>query len=171
MSSLIKNIELQTAVLKLFKGIVYDGSNELKEYNESFITNFLSNGIILDDTAIKIVSQNDNQKLLEIINNLYGKPNYLNNTFYKSYSDVSEASDLKLFLDKILHYLTTYGFENLGIYDESTVYIPNKEIGLEISSEPIYFTKIKTYSINEVKLKVINMLNSGIALKHETINC
>lgn len=170
MSSLIKNIELQTAVLKLFKGIVYDGSNELKEYNESFITNFLSNGIILDDTAIKIVSQNDNQKLLEIINNLYGKPNYLNNTFYKSYSDVSEASDLKLFLDKILHYLTTYGFENLGIYDESTVYIPNKEIGLEISSEPIYFTKIKTYSINEVKLKVINMLNSGIALKHETIN-
>lgn len=170
MSSLIKNIELQTAVLKLFKGIVYDDSNELKEYNESFITNFLSNGIILDDTAIKIVSQNDNQKLLEIINNLYGKPNYLNNTFYKSYSDVSEASDLKLFLDKILHYLTTYGFENLGIYDESTVYIPNKEIGLEISSEPIYFTKIKTYSINEVKLKVINMLNSGIALKHETIN-
>ena len=170
MSSLIKNIELQTAVLKLFKGIVYDGSNELKEYNESFITNFLSNGIILDDAAIKIVSQNDNQKLLEIINNLYGKPNYLNNTFYKSYSDVSEASDLKLFLDKILHYLTTYGFENLGIYDESTVYIPNKEIGLEISSEPIYFTKIKTYSINEVKLKVINMLNSGIALKHETIN-
>ena len=170
MSSLIKNLELQTAVLKLFKGIVYDGSNELKEYNESFITNFLSNGIILDDTAIKIVSQNDNQKLLEIINNLYGKPNYLNNTFYKSYSDVSEASDLKLFLDKILHYLTTYGFENLGIYDESTVYIPNKEIGLEISSEPIYFTKIKTYSINEVKLKVINMLNSGIALKHETIN-
>lgn len=170
MSSLIKNIELQTAVLKLFKGIVYDGSNELKEYNESFITNFLSNGIILDDVAIKIFSQNDNQKLLEIINNLYGKPNYLNNTFYKSYSDVSEASDLKLFLDKILHYLTTYGFENLGIYDESTVYIPNKEIGLEISSEPIYFTKIKTYSINEVKLKVINMLNSGIALKHETIN-
>ena len=170
MSSLIKNIELQTDVLKLFKGIVYDDSNELKEYNESFITNFLSNGIILDDTAIKIVSQNDNQKLLEIINNLYGKPNYLNNTFYKSYSDVSEASDLKLFLDKILHYLTTYGFENLGIYDESTVYIPNKEIGLEISSEPIYFTKIKTYSINEVKLKVINMLNSGIALKHETIN-
>lgn len=170
MSSLIKNIELQTAVLKLFKGIVYDGSNELKEYNESFITNFLSNGIILDDTAIKIVSQNDNQKLLEIINNLYGKPNYLNNTFYKSYSDVSEASDLKLFLDKILHYLTTYGFKNLGIYDESTVYIPNKEIGLEISSEPIYFTKIKTYSINEVKLKAINMLNSGIALKHETIN-
>lgn len=170
MSSLIKNIELQTAVLKLFKGIVYDGSNELKEYNESFITNFLSNGIILDNVAIRIVSQNDNQKLLEIINNLYGKPNYLNNTFYKSYSDVSEASDLKLFLDRILHYLTTYGFENLGVYDESTVYIPNKEIGLEISSEPIYFTKIKTYSINEVKLKVINMLNSGIALKHETIN-
>lgn len=170
MSSLIKNIELQTAVLKLFKGIVYDGSNELKEYNESFITNFLSNGIILDDAAIKIVSQNDNQKLLEIINNLYGKPNYLNNTFYKSYSDVSEASDLKLLLDRMLHYLTTYGFENLGIYNESMVYIPNKEIGLEISSEPIYFTKIKTYSINEVKLKVINMLNSGIALKHETIN-
>lgn len=170
MSSLIKNIELQTAVLKLFKGIVYDGSNELKEYNESFITNFLSNGIILDDATIKIVSQNDNQKLLEIINNLYGKPNYLNNTFYKSYSDVSEASDLKLLLDRMLHYLTTYGFENLGIYNESMVYIPNKKIGLEISSEPIYFTKIKTYSINEVKLKVINMLNSGIALKHETIN-
>lgn len=170
MSNLIKNIDLQTSILKLFKGIVYDDSDELKEYNKSFIIDFLSNGIILDDTAIKIVSQNDNQKLLEIINNLYGKPNYLNNTFYKSYSDVSEASDLKLFLDKILHYLTTYGFENLGIYDESTVYIPNKEIGLEISSEPIYFTKIKTYSINEVKLKVINMLNSGIALKHETIN-
>lgn len=170
MLNLIKNIELQTAILKLFKGIVYDGSNELKEYNESFITNLLSNGIILDDTTIKIVSQNDNQKLLEIINNLYGKSNYLNNTFYKSYSDVSEASDLKLFLDRILHYLTTYGFENLGIYDESTVYIPNKEIGLEISSEPIYFTKIKTYSVNEVKLKVINMLKSGIALKHETIN-
>lgn len=170
MSNLIKNIDLQTAILKLFKGIVYDGSNELKEYNESFIINFLSNGIILDNVAIRIVSQNNNQKLLEIINNLYGKPNYLNNTFYKSYSDVLEASDLKLLLDRMLHYLTTYGFENLGIYNESMVYIPNKEIGLEISSEPIYFTKIKTYSINEVKLKVINMLNSGIALKHETIN-
>lgn len=170
MSNLIKNIDLQTSILKLFKGIVYDGSNELKEYNELFIINFLSNGIILDNVAIRIVSQNDNQKLLEIINNLYGKPNYLNNTFYKSYSDVSEASDLKLLLDRMLHYLTTYGFENLGIYNESMVYIPNKEIGLEISSEPIYFTKIKTYSINEVKLKVINMLNSGIALKHETIN-
>lgn len=170
MSNLIKNIDLQTSILKLFKGIIYDGSIELKEYNESFITDFLSNGIILDDIAMKLVSQNDNHKLLEIINNLYGKPNYLNNTFYKSYSDVSEASDLKLLLDRMLHYLTTYGFESLGIYNESIVYIPNKEIGLEISSEPIYFTKIKTYSINEVKLKVINMLNSGIALKHETIN-
>lgn len=170
MSNLIKNIDLQTSILKLFKGIVYDDSDELKEYNKSFIIDFLSNGIILDDIAMKLVSQNNNQELLEIINNLYGKPNYLNNTFYKSYSDVSEASDLKLLLDRMLHYLTTYGFENLGIYNESMVYIPNKEIGLEISSEPIYFTKIKTYSINEVKLKVINMLNSGIALKHETIN-
>lgn len=169
MLSLNENIKLQTMVLKLFKGIICNNVDDIKEYNESFIIKFLSNGIILDDDAIKFISQNSNYELLEIINNLYGKSNYLNNTFYKSYSDVSEASDLKLLLDRMLHYLTTYGFENLGIYDESTVYMPNENIGI-ISSEPIYFTRIKSFSIDEIKIKIVEMLKSGIALKQETIN-
>lgn len=164
------SIKLQESILKLFKGIIYDDNIKNEEINISTVSKFLSNGIILDDNAINFVSKESNNKLLNLINKMYGKDKYLNNTFYKSYSEVASASEFNLVIDRLLHYITTYGFEGLNIYNESIVYIPNKEINLPEDSEPIYFTKIIGYSIDEIKEKVINMINSGIALNEDTIN-
>ena len=79
------SIELQESILKLFKGIIYDDNIKNEEINISTVSKFLSNGIILDDNAINFVSKEPNNKLLNLINKMYGKDKYLNNTFYKSY--------------------------------------------------------------------------------------
>ncbi|KKM67244.1 hypothetical protein LCGC14_1473100, partial [marine sediment metagenome] len=97
-------------------------------------------------------------------------PEQLNSSFHKSWQKIKEASIEQLVFEQIVHYITTYGFEFFGIYDESTVYIPKEKLEIpEVDIDGFKFVVIKGYKKAEIKEKVLDLLKSGIALHEDTI--
>lgn len=89
-------------------------------------------------------------------------PNNINTTFYKSFTDVMNRSREALFIDQCLHYASTYGTGHTG-----TPYVPND------NPAEINFTEckiIEPITLDELVVKLQDMLNSGIALKNDTLN-
>jgi len=104
-----------------------------------------------------------NERVINFLNSI---PNNYNTTFYQSVSDVIDKSRFALYIDQILHYTSTYGTEHQG-----TPYIPNQEFGAP-STPVINFADCKVITpitVEEIDDKICGMLNSGIALKQETI--
>jgi hypothetical protein len=93
----------------------------------------------------------------------------LNSSFHKSWKKVRNSSTEQLVIEQILHYITTYGFEFLGIYDKDLVYIPNEKLEIPNLDDNIVLKVIKAYSKSEVKEKAMNLVKLGIALKESTI--
>lgn len=84
---------------------------------------------------------------------------------------VADTDIEQLVIEQMVHYITTYGFKYLNIYDENTVYIPveNLEIPL-IGVDKIGITIIKGYTKDELKTKLMDVLQTGIALSDTTIS-
>jgi len=89
--------------------------------------------------------------------------NDLNKTFHKSWLKIKNSSRYELLVDQIKHYISTYGS---GFKDD--VYIPDEV--LDISGLKISFKVVKAYTKDELIDKSLSLLQSGIALKEETIN-
>ena len=84
-----------------------------------------------------------------------------NNTFYKSWADVTSKTRLELAMDQVFHYASTYGTDY-----ESPAYIPND------SPTVIDFTDCKVIAPitkEEIQEKIQSMFDSGIALDSDTI--
>lgn len=136
--------------LKLFNSVV------LKEIDEKpFIS---EQGYIIESGALwaknEIVKFYKNETL-----DGYG----LNKTFHKSWKTIFRSSREDLLLEQIRHYISTYGS---NFQDE--IYIPNEV--LEIPDIKIVFKVIKAYPREIMTQKCLELLQSGIALKEETIN-
>ena len=69
----------------------------------------------------------------------------------------------------MIHYFTTYGFKELGIYQESSVYYPQEKLDLPSIKDDIPLILIKALNAKEILEKIIN-LGSGIALSQETLD-
>ena len=93
----------------------------------------------------------------------------LNQSFYKSFQTVTELSQEEIFKNKILHYMTTYGFEQLGIFRHDTVFIPPAELELPADSTPIKLTIINAIAENEIRTRAEKIILSGIALDDDTL--
>jgi hypothetical protein len=89
--------------------------------------------------------------------------NDLNKTFHKSWLKIKNSSRWELFIEQIMHYISTYGS---NFQDE--IYIPD-EI-LNIPDLKIKYKVIKGYTADEMTKKCLGLLRSGAALKEETIN-
>lgn len=87
----------------------------------------------------------------------------LNKTFHKSWLKIKNSTRYELFIDQIKHYLSTYGSD---FKDE--VYIPDEV--LEIDGLKLKFKVVKAYTKDEIIAKSLSLLQSGIALKEDTIN-
>jgi len=96
-------------------------------------------------------------------------PEGMNSAFHKSWKKIKKADIEVLVLEQILHYITTYGAERAGIYDKDLVYIPDKVLKIpKIKIDKINLIIIKGYTKEELKNKILNLLESGIALKEDT---
>ena len=84
-----------------------------------------------------------------------------NSTFYKTWNDVKNKSRFELFVDQVLHYMTTYGTD----FSEEA-YIPNVN-----PEEPAWNTYkvISPITYDDLYTKCLGMLQAGIALKSETV--
>ena len=124
--------------------------------NEPYIDTEL--GIIIEPKAVYA-----KDRIIEFYKKEKLSGNDLNKTFHKSWKKIKESTRIDLLLEQIKHYLSTYGTNF-----EGEVYIPN-EI-LKIPDTKLIFKVIKGYSKDVLIEKCLNLLQSGIALKEETIN-
>ena len=148
---------MQESVLRLFKGYFGRKSKKINKEALKYGILFLGNpGSDVVDEAIK----------------QYGKDGLkLNQTFHKSLKKIDSASMIELVYEQIIHYITTYGFEELGIYSKETVYIPGEKLDVpELDEEKIELIIIKPLSEKEIGERIMPLANSGIALSKETVN-
>lgn len=88
----------------------------------------LTNGLLFVDNQGNILS-NIPQTAYRYANEFYGNHTRLfNETFYKSFSTVRDSSPYVLLFDQLMHYMTTYGAESMGI--KVPTYVPLQALEL-----------------------------------------
>lgn len=94
----------------------------------------------------------------------------LNSSFHKSWKKIRDASIEQLVIEQCMHYITTYGFEALGIYNKKSVYIPVEKLKLpKIDIDKIELIVINGITVDELKDRIISLLSFGVALADKTI--
>lgn len=154
---------MRTALLRLFNGIRVN-ADETVMIPEAVLERTVRHGYILSGGITPDMS------LLDDIEQLIGiSGEKANATFHKSWKIVAEADIEVLILQQIMHYITTYGFEALGVYDEDYIYIPSEQLDLPNISEDIRLVVIKAMSDEEILEKVLS-LGNGVALADQTLD-
>lgn len=111
------------------------------------------------------------QELIRLIAHMGLTPEQLNSTFHKSWTKIKTTPMAVLIIEQFIHYVTTYGFERLGIYDENRVFIPRETLEIpEIDLEEFKFTVIRGITIEDLEKRIVSLLQSGIALKDDTMD-
>lgn len=124
------------------------------------LKNGLKYGIVIDENAAYATAA-----ILAYFkkNQLTGKQ--LNATFHKSWKVIKDSSREELYLQQILHYLTTYGTD----FQSDFIYIPAEKLKLpKIKQLPIRV--IRGVGKEELIQKALAMLSSGVALEETTID-
>lgn len=86
-----------------------------------------------------------------------------NATFYKTWNDIVTKSRWELFVDQLLHYMTTYGTD----FSLGNGYVPND--GPDFVPAFKEFKVINVISPDELYDRCLNLLTSGVALKQNTM--
>ena len=156
------------STLKLFKALPI--KEKLKgNASKNLLSETTSRGFLFAPEVVYNYKESD---LLDIIKNMGITPEQLNSSFHKSWKKIKETDTHRLVLEQMIHYITTYGFERLGIYGEDTVYIPKEKLEIpDIDTDSIKLVVIRGYTREEIRDKLISLLQSGIALKSETADC
>ncbi len=158
---LFKAVPIKT---KIKKGQILSPSKEILEKT-------IKRGFVF---APEVIYNNSEKALLELIEFIEEEvgltAEQMNSSFHKSWQKVRDASIEQLVLEQLIHYITTYGFERLGIYDKDSVYIPNEKLEIPELKEGITLVVIKGYTKEELKEKLLALLQTGIALSKDTID-
>lgn len=155
---------METSLLRLFNAVVVNNKVE-RPFNHSVFERTIKNGYVLSP-YIQVTSLS----LLDTIESVVGiSGEKANASFHKSWAVVKDSSIEQLVIQQIVHYITTYGFERLGIYSEDTVYIPHEALELPAITTDIPFTVIKAMTVDEVLDNILVLAGSGIALSKETL--
>ncbi|CAL2077968.1 hypothetical protein [Tenacibaculum sp. 190524A05c] len=118
----------------------------------------LDNGVIIEKEALwakdLIIDYYEKEKL---------SGNELNKTFHKSWKKIKRLTRHDLLIEQIKHYISTYGSDF-----KSEIYIPNEIT--EVPDVKLIYKVVKAYTKQELIEKCLSLLQSGIALKEETID-
>jgi hypothetical protein len=151
--------------LVLFNALPVD--NQKKENPSKRLTKAtVSRGFIFSPQVCANYPEGELEGMIDEISNEVGlEPEQMNKSFHKSWAKVRDAPIMQLVAEQAYHYMTTYGFERMGVYDESTVFIPNEQLNVPDLKDGIKLTVINGYTKKQLKEKVLKVLNSGMALK------
>ena len=138
--------------LKLFNSVLAQDT----EAKDTFVSKF---GVFIPSQAVYA-----KYEILNHLRNLKLSGQDLNKTFYKSWAKVQNSDRLELFIDQILHYMSTYGTNF-----EGEVYIPDQV--LDVPDLKITVYTIGAMTADTLIEKSLDVLRSGIALKEETLGC
>ena len=147
------------AELRLFKAYTDDTVlNGLGTANQKV----LDKGLLITESCSNIV--------LEEAIKMYGiKPEQWNNTFHKSFGTVIDTPIEKLIVQQLIHYFTTYGLEDLGLYDSELVYIPHEKLEIPELDTDIPLIVINKMTERALCDKLMVLVTSGIALSKQTV--
>lgn len=149
-------------LLRLFNAVEVFGDNE-NTFTPETIKRMIQNGYVLSPTVY------DSNEVLEAIEQVVGlSGEKANAAFHKSWAIVQNSTIEELVIQQVVHYLTTYGFEALGIYSEDTIYIPNEVLEIPEIEDKLSLTVIKGMTPDKI-LDAIIELGSGVALSSETL--
>lgn len=159
------------SALNLFKAVpIKGGITPDKTRFETVNAQFVKSGFVFAPEVLAEYKGEDLKTLVNQVNELYGKDGAdLNKSFHKSFAKVRDASMEQLWYEQALHYLTTYGFEQMGFFSHDTVFIPHEDLDIPLITEGFKLTVIRGLSEDELKAELLAFLSSGIALKEATI--
>lgn len=158
------------ATLRLFKSLLVVEGGSYRPTTDD-IVRLTEKGIILDP-KLTFLTETETTVSIKNIIDIYGKDIIkISNTFHKTWKTVEEINPELHYLQQIIHYITTYGYDSLGIsYDENNAYIPNEKVELPEGVKPFSFIVIKALNIKELHQRVNNLLSSGVALSQQQID-
>lgn len=159
------------SALNLFKAVpIKGGITPDKTRFETVNAQFVKSGFVFAPEVLAEYKGEDLKALVKNVNDLYGKDGAdLNKSFHKSFAKVRDASMEELWYEQALHYLTTYGFEEMGFFSHDTVFVPHEELDIPLITEGFKLTVIRGLTEDELKAELLTFLSSGIALKEATI--
>ena len=147
---------MKKEMLRLFKGYLGEKTDTVNE-------KALKHGLLIPNNA--------DEEVVDLSIEIYGKDGEKwNQTFHKDFEVVKNAPIEDLIAQQMIHYITTYGFESLGMYDNDLVYIPREKLEIpELDLENIEFITIKPLTSDELTEKLMTLVTSGIALSERTV--
>jgi len=159
------------SIIRLFKAVEIS-SKRTKKVPKTLLAKTIKHGFVFSPEVVYNYSESELNRITGIVAKEIGlTSSQMNSSFHKSWQKIKEASIEQLVIEQIMHYITTYGFELLGCYNETTVYVPVEKLEIpELDIDRIYLTVIKGYKKEEIKEKALNILKSGIALKESTMD-
>ena len=147
---------MNASTIRLFNAVQISTLNTLP-HPDDLVERTIRNGYILDPHIVPTTA------LLNDIESTIGyDPNA---AFHKSWSFIKDTPLETLFLQQILHYITTYGFE----YTNETVFIPHEQLEVPELKSDIPLRVIRGLTKPEILDKIIS-LGSGVALHQDTLN-
>ena len=163
-------INFVRAVLNLFKAAPNLSNKNFPAYTLDNERN-LANGFFITERAFQACPCIAADELFDFLKDKFGYNLFeLNRGFYKSFKTVTDLTPQKILVNKLLHYMSTYGMEELGIFDRELVYIPNDALNLPDDATPIKITVIDAIDIADIQARAGKLIQSGAALSEDTIN-
>jgi len=160
---------MNTQLIKLFKAVEVK-NHEKQKASKSLLAKTISKGFVFAPEVIANYSEKELNLIIDLVEKYFGlNAEKLNAGLHKSWKKVANSSIEQLVLEQVIHYITTYGFEALEIYDERNVYIPSEKLEIPDLKENINLFVINGYTRQEIKDKLINLLSSGIAFGEDTV--
>lgn len=162
-------LQINEATLRLFKAI-YSADGAIFTPSEDSIVKSASRGLLLSN--VKFTSEKLEEDTIKCLIATYGVNLVtLSNTFHKTWKTVEEIDPKLHYLQQILHYITTYGFEALGIETSAeSTYIPAEKVPYNDNVKPYNFTIIRGINLDELLERLNILLTSGVALSQQQVN-
>lgn len=153
---------MHEATLRLFNAIQIS-HRTTTPHPPAILERTIQQGYLLDST----IAPDD--ALLAAIERVVGlSGEQANAAFHKSWRVVQESPLEQLVIQQLLHYLTTYGLEQLGLDRQGILYIPAETLELPALQSDIPLRLIKGLDAQEILARIVT-LGAGIALAPTTL--
>ena len=166
------------STIRLFKAVPINTPKKKPLGTEAnlYLKVALKKGFILSPEVLANTTVIQQKEIIKTVSEeLVLSARQMNEAFHKSWNKIRTASMEQLVIEQIVHYITTYGFEKLGIFSHDSVFIPKETLKIpplripDTEFDGLKLMVIKGYTKEELKEKLIALLGSGIALKDTTI--
>jgi hypothetical protein len=159
------------STIRLFKALPVENKQSAETNAERYaelMKETLQRGFIFD--PVLAGPQFDTARSIELVNEAYGRSSEeLNATFHKSFAKVRDASMRQLAYEQMIHYLTTYGAQNAGVYSDESIFIPGEQLDAPELKDGVRVVVIRGLTKEEIKVELMKLLGSGIALYEKTV--